>query len=108
LARPETPSGRLPVHKITEQPKKLPLSVFETPYPGPDFGAHKAGAVTLKLHVLGTGAVESVQVAGPRVGVQLEAAAVGAASLLLYSPLKLDGCPVPLEMLYTVNFKLQR
>ena len=96
----------VPVSRLAE-PKKIPLSVLEIPYPAPDRDASNAGAVTLQMSILKAGAVDSIRPLGPPVGEQLLAAAAGAASLLLYSPAKIGGCPVPFMMTYTVNFKMR-
>jgi hypothetical protein len=88
------------------QPQKIPLSVFEIPYPASDVESRHVGPITLDLWILKAGAVDSIRLVGPAVGEHLLAAAAGATSLLLYSPPKLGGCPVAFTMKYTVNFKM--
>jgi hypothetical protein len=61
--------------------------------------------VKFEFHVLEDGSVTDIRVAGPPVGEQLEAAATGAASLLLYSPVRVGGCPKQSVMTYTVRFR---
>lgn len=86
-------------------PEKIPLSQFEVPFPGPDLAQGQGGVVTLEMNVRADGGVSDLRVVGPPVGVQLEAAAMGAASLLLYAPPRIDGCPTRFQMTYTVRFR---
>jgi hypothetical protein len=102
---PDPCSGKF-TGTITGQPKKIPLSEFEIPYPAPDRDARHVGPITLELSILKAGAVDSIRPVGPAVGEHLLAAAAGATSLLLYSPLRLNECPVPFIMTYTVHFKM--
>jgi hypothetical protein len=41
-------------------------------------------------------------------GHQLDAAAAGATSLLVYSPLRLCGCPAEHVSVYTINYRIQQ
>jgi len=98
------PCSPSPQATITN-PEKIPLSVFEVPYPGGDQKAGTGGTVVVEMTIPTDGAVSNLRVSGPPVGEQLEAAATGAASLLLYSPVRMGGCPVPFLMTYTVRFR---
>lgn len=76
-------------------------------YPGPDVRNRQSGDLKLEFQVLEDGGVADIRVVGPPVGEQLAAAATGAASLLLYSPVRVEGCPTQSVMTYTVRFRLR-
>lgn len=89
-------------------PRKIPLSVFDVLYPAPALDEGKQGTVQVGFTILEDGAVASVHVLGPPIGHQLEASALGAASLLLYSPTRLGRCPSSATMTYTVRYRAGR
>jgi len=93
--------------KITP-PRKIPLSEFEFLYPAPALEDRKEGVVQVEFTILEDGGVTEIRLLGPKLGRQLEASAMGVASLLFYSPAKLDECRVPSIMKYTVRYRLQR
>jgi TonB family protein len=86
-------------------PRKLPISEFEVLYPAAALEQRTEGAVQVLFNVEEDGGVTDVRFQGPPLGRQLEASAVGAASLLIYSPAKVDGCPVPALLTYTVHYR---
>jgi TonB family protein len=89
-------------------PRKIPLSVFEFLYPAPARSEGKEGAVKVGFTILEDGGVASVHLLGPPIGHQLEASALGAASLLLYEPTRRGRCPAVAAMTYTVNYRASR
>jgi hypothetical protein len=91
---------------ITEG-KKIPLSVFEVFHPGGEKEAGKAGNVVFDVTVGPDGGVAELSPKqAPAGGEQLAAAALGAVSLLLYSPTLIGGCGVDREVVtYTVQFQ---
>lgn len=99
--------GRPEGGKITP-PRKFSISQFEVIYPAPALKDRIEGAVQVEFTILEDGAVTDVRLLGPPLGAQLEAAAIGAASLLLYTPAKLDDCHIPSIMTFTVRYRLRR
>jgi hypothetical protein len=61
--------------------------------------------VQVEFTILEDGGVTGVRSLGLPLGHQLERSAMGAASLLLYSPTKLNECRVPTVMTYTVHYR---
>ena len=92
--------------KITT-PKKIPLSQFDVIYPEKAKNSRSQGAVEVEFTILEDGGVVDVHLLGTPPPFGLASAAMGAASLLLYSPPNADGCPIPAKMTYTVNFVLR-
>jgi len=86
-----------------QEPRKLPLSEFDIHYPQAAVDNRLQAPVVLELDVIEDGAVVGV----PR-GHQLDAAAAGATSLLVYSPLRLCGCPAEHLSTYTINYRIQQ
>jgi TonB family protein len=89
--------------KITP-PSKVPVSKFDVIYPAGALEQRKAGTVRVMFILLEDGAVTDVRLQDPPLGDPFEASAMGAASLLVYSPGRLHGCPVPVNMTYTVRY----
>jgi hypothetical protein len=96
---------------IRTDPKKIPLSVFPVEYPGPE---DKGGRVIVEYVVLEDGGVASVRIMNPpadsvlgfsRAGEQSQAAAMGAASLSLWAPARVDGCPIRIIVTEVVNLR---
>lgn len=90
--------------KVTS-PRKIPVSEFEILYPAGASEQRKAGAVRVEFSVLEDGGVTGVRLLDPPLGDPFEASAMGAASLLIYSPARRDGCPVPVVAIYTVRYR---
>jgi TonB family protein len=88
------------------RPEKIALSEFEVAYPRPDKKSGFDGVVALELSVLEDGGVGRLRVIRSPGGEQLETAATGAASLLLFSPLTIDDCPMAFVLSYDVRFHL--
>jgi TonB family protein len=99
------PRGRLEAGEKPAPPRTIPISEFEVVYPGPDARMGAGGVVRLELQIREDGGVGEVNLVGPPVGGQLAAAATGAVSLLLYSPPRIDGCPISFVATYTVRFR---
>lgn len=89
--------------KVTS-PRKVPVSQFEVLFPAGGSDQRKAGTVRVEFSVLEDGGVTGVRLLDPPLGDPFEASAMGAASLLIYSPGRRDGCPVPIVMTYTVHY----
>jgi TonB family protein len=90
--------------KITS-PRKVAVSEFEVLYPAGALGQRKEGTVKVMFSVHEDGGVTGVRLVDPPLGDPFEASAMGATSLLIYSPSRLDGCPVPSVMTYTVRYR---
>jgi TonB family protein len=88
------------------RPEKIPLSEFEVLFPRPAVKGGVDGRVVLELRFREDGGVSDSRVVSPPVGEQLEAAAQGAASLLLFSPYKVDDCPAEFVVNQEVRFRL--
>ena len=86
-------------------PKRISASVFEPLYPAEAVQERKEGNVQVEFTILEDGGVTGVHSLGPPLGHQLERSAMGAASLLIYVPTKLDECRVPTVMTYTVHYR---
>jgi TonB family protein len=86
-------------------PKKIRLSEFEFHYPAPALKDKTGGPVEVEFTILEDGGVTDLRIVGHPRGRQLEAAAMGVVSLLLYTPTKLDECRVPTIVTYTVNYR---
>ncbi len=89
-------------------PRKVPLSEFEVIYPPAAKDERVEGRVQVELTIREDGSVASPRLTSRALGHQLEASALGAASLLLYTPTKLGDCPVPTIMTYTLRYRLHR
>jgi hypothetical protein len=74
-------------------PAKIPVSQFKMQFPLAA-ATRGEGPVQAEFTVQEDGAV-SVHLLGAYPGYQFEVAAMGPLSLLLYSPAKVNGCPVP-------------
>ena len=99
--------GSPPKNARLTPPKKIPASVFEPLYPAEALQERKEGAVQVEFTILEDGGVTGVHSLGLPLGHQLEGSALGAASLLLYSPTKLNECRLPTVMTYTVHYRQQ-
>ncbi len=89
-----------------EKPRMLPLSQFQVVFPDSAARARVEAPVVVQLDVSEDGAVVGGQVLGAPRGHQLDASAAGATSLLVFSPLRLCGCPAPHMTVYTINYQL--
>ena len=85
-------------------PEKIPVSQFEMQFPLAA-ATRGEGPVQAEFTVQEDGAVSDVHLLGAYPGYQFEVAAMGPLSLLLYSPAKVNGCPVPAVMTYTINYR---
>lgn len=85
-------------------PQKIPASVFDVLYPAEAAKEGKEGTVQVEFTILEDGAVTGVHLRNPPLGHQFEVSAMGAASLLRYSPAKLNGCGTVTNMTYTVRY----
>ena len=101
LRRGAPPKGA----KVTA-PRKIPVSVFEVLYPAQALAASTEGTVRVEFVILEDGTVSDIRVLDRSLGRQLEASAIGAVSLLLYSPAKLNECAVPTIMTYSVHYRV--
>jgi hypothetical protein len=90
-----------------EKPQTLPLSQFEVVFPEEAARERVEAPVVVQLDVSEDGAVVAGQVLGTPRGHQLDASAAGATSLLVFSPLRLCGCPAPHMTVYTINYQLR-
>ena len=84
-------------------PEKIPVSQFEIEFPLAA-ATRGEGAVQAGFTVQEDGAVSDVHLLGAHPGYQFEIAAMGPLSLPPYSPTKVDGCPVPAVIAYTVDY----
>jgi Gram-negative bacterial TonB protein C-terminal len=89
-----------------DKPEKLALSEFEVVFPEQAAREKVEAPVVVQLDVSEDGAVVGGQVLGSRRGDQLEVSAAGATSLLVFSPLRLCGCPAPHMTVYTIDYRL--
>jgi hypothetical protein len=90
-----------------DKPEKLALSEFEVVFPEQAARERVEAPVVVQLDVSEDGAVVGGQVLGSRRGHQLEVSAAGATSLLVFSPLRLCGCPAPHTTVYTIDYRLR-
>jgi hypothetical protein len=90
-----------------QRPEKLALSEFEIPFPEQAARDGVEAPVVVELDVSEDGAVVGGRLQGPPIGHQLEASAAGATSLLVFSPLRLCGCPAPHVTVYTINYRVR-
>ena len=90
-----------------QKPEKLPLSEFEIPYPEQAARERVEAPVVVELDVSEDGAVIGGRLQGSPVGRQLAPSAAGATSLLVFSPLRLCGCPAPHVTVYTINYRVR-
>jgi TonB family protein len=95
-----------PGAKITP-PQKIRDSEFPVLYPPAALSEGVEGSVQVEFTVLEDGSVRDPRLVGSPLGHQLEASALGAASLLLYRPTKLGECSVPTVVTYTVHYRLR-
>jgi len=100
-------SCREPSRELQE-PRKLPLSEFDVHYPQAAVDNRVQAPVVLELDVIEDGAVVDGRLRSAARGHQLDAAAAGATSLLVYSPLRLCGCPAEHVSVYTINYRIQQ
>jgi Gram-negative bacterial TonB protein C-terminal len=100
-------SCREPSRELRE-PQKLPLSEFDIHYPQAAVENRVQAPVVLELDVSEDGAVLGGRLKSAPRGHQLDAAAAGATSLLVYSPLRLCGCPAEHVSVYTINYRIQQ
>lgn len=89
-----------------DKPERLALSEFEVVFPEQAAREKVEAPVVVQLDVSEDGAVVGGQVLGSRRGHQLEVSAAGATSLLVFSPLRLCGCPAPHMTVYTIDYRL--
>ncbi len=90
-----------------EKPQMLPLSQFQIIFPDSAARERVEAPVVVQLDVSEDGAVLGGKLIGSPRGHQLEASAAGATSLLVFSPLRLCGCPAPHMTVYTINYQLR-
>ncbi len=90
-----------------EKPQMLPLSRFQVIFPESAARERVEAPVVVQLDVSEDGAVLGGQLLGTPRGHQLDASAAGATSLLVFSPLRLCGCPAPHMTVYTINYQLR-
>ena len=100
-------SCREPSRQLQE-PRKLPLSQFDIHYPQAAVDNRLQAPVVLELDIIEDGAVVGGRLRSAPRGHQLDAAAAGATSLLVYSPLRLCGCPAEHMSTYTINYRIQQ
>jgi TonB family protein len=93
--------------KITP-PRKIAISEFEVLYPATAISDHKEGTIRVEFTILEDGALTAISVLNGAQNDQLAASAVGAASLLLHEPARLNGCRVPAIITYHVRYRLER
>jgi hypothetical protein len=89
-----------------EKPQMLPLSQFQVIFPESAAREKVEAPVVVQLDVSEDGAVLGGQVLGTPRGHQLDTSAAGATSLLVFSPLRLCGCPAPHMTVYTIDYRL--
>jgi hypothetical protein len=90
-----------------EKPEKVALSEFEILFPEDAARERVEAPVVVELDVREDGAVVGGRLVGSPRGHQLEDSAAGATSLLVFSPLKLCGCPAPHVTVYTINYRVR-
>ncbi len=103
----DLPPGDVDDDDITH-PRKIKVSEYRIQFTNAAMKAHEGGEVRLKLIVTEDGTVAGLEAGGEPIGFDLEKAAAGPLSLLLYTPSRIKGCPVPTTITYTIDFKLHR
>jgi hypothetical protein len=90
-----------------QEPRRLPLSEFDVHYPQVAVDDRVQAPVVMELEVSEDGAVVGGRLKSSPRGHQLDAAAAGPTSLLVYSPLRVCGCPAEHISVFTVNYKIE-
>ena len=93
--------------KVTP-PRKIAISEFEVLYPATAIASRREGTIRVEFTILEDGALTAINVFSGAQTDQLAASAVGAASLLLHEPARLNGCRVPAIVTYDVRYRLER
>jgi TonB family protein len=101
LRRGTTAAAR--IDRLTP-PSEIAVSRFEIEYPEAA-STRGEGTVEIEFAIQEDGAISDVHVPGPPSDYQFDLSAMGPVSLRLYSPARTDGCPIPVSMSYTVNYK---
>ena len=89
------------------RPQRIRLSEFELLYPAPAAAVGKQGIVKLAFEIVEDGTVTNIRLLGTPPGADMEASAIGAVSLLLYTPAKVGNCRVPMIADYTANYSFR-
>jgi TonB family protein len=97
-----TPDGAKPT-----APRPIPLSIPEVIYPAAALDKRVQGTVQIAFTLMEDGGVADIRLLSPPVDQQLEASAIGAASLLLWVPARFGGCAVPSEITYGARYSLR-
>jgi TonB family protein len=88
-------------------PRKISLSNFDIVYPAPAQSTRTEATIRVAYELLEDGSVTGIRLLDNPVGQQLEAAALGATSLWLFTPAMLGECHVPSVMTGHVNFRMR-
>jgi TonB family protein len=91
----------------TVAPYKIPLSYFEVVYPRDAAWERTEGVVHVQFQALEDGTISDLRLISRTPDQSLSNSALGAASLLLYAPATLNGCPMPVGVTYTVKYSLR-
>jgi len=91
-----------------QEPRRILLSEFDVHYPQAEVDDGIQAPVVMELEVSEDGAVLDGRLKSSPRGHQLDAAAAGPTSLLVYSPLRVCGCPAEHVSVFTVNYKIER
>jgi TonB family protein len=94
--------------RLSQSPRTLPLSEFDVRYPLAAVADRVQGPIVIELEVSEDGAVLSGRLTSAPRSHQLDGAAAGATSLLVFSPPRLCGCPSPHTSTYTINYTLEQ
>lgn len=101
------PDWSLPRDAQVEKASEIPLSEFKLLYPPAAKLDKVEGVVRAEFTILEDGGVTDIHLVGPPLGRQLEAAALGALSLLLYRPARFGACGIPTHVTYETHFNLR-
>jgi hypothetical protein len=88
-------------------PEKITVSEYPVQFTDAAMRAHRGGAVRLELILTEDGTLAGIRPGGEPIGFDLEKAAAGPLSLLLYTPTRRGSCPVVTTVNITVNFHLR-
>jgi hypothetical protein len=101
-----TLADRSPGDDDIMNPRKIKVSEYRIQFTDAAMRAHKDGMVQLELVLTEDGTLAGIEPGGEPVGFDLEKAAAGPLSLLLFTPSRIKGCPVITTITFTIDFKL--
>jgi TonB family protein len=103
---------RLPLSEIfrgrkATPPTKISLTDFDIVYAAKDLVSKTEGTVRVDFTILEDGTVTDLTLVGAPVGHQLDASALGASSLLLFSPARVGECSLAAKFTHVVTFRVR-